>query len=164
MDNSLSRLIKPLLRKDNHGKKKKTDMLVVWIVIIAVVFLLIGNLFEKDDRREKGKNISQESVNYSEEMYIKNMEERLTGVLKKINGTGNISLFMYLVSGGLTTVVNWVCYIAIDKLVQVDMTVNLFGKHSNRTDNEKGTGRRRWRKKQFYGGGGKNCFVRHRWR
>ena len=37
-------------------------------------------------------------------------------------------LFMYLVSGGLTTVVNWVCYIAIDKLVQVDMTVNLFGK------------------------------------
>lgn len=37
-------------------------------------------------------------------------------------------LFMYLVSGGLTTVVNWVCYVAIDKLVQVDMTVNLFGK------------------------------------
>ena len=37
-------------------------------------------------------------------------------------------LFMYLVSGGLTTLVNWVCYIAIDKLVQVDMTVNLFGK------------------------------------
>ena len=37
-------------------------------------------------------------------------------------------LFMYLVSGGLTTVVNWVCYIAFDKLIQVDMTVNVFGK------------------------------------
>ena len=37
-------------------------------------------------------------------------------------------LFMYLVSGGITTVVNWVCYIAIDKIVQADMTVSLFGK------------------------------------
>ena len=37
-------------------------------------------------------------------------------------------LFMYLVSGGLTTVVNWVLYIVIDKLIQVDMTVNVFGK------------------------------------
>ena len=37
-------------------------------------------------------------------------------------------LFMYLVSGGITTVVNWVCYIAIDKLVKADMTVSLFGK------------------------------------
>ena len=37
-------------------------------------------------------------------------------------------LFMYLVSGGITTLVNWVCYIAFDKLIQVDMTVNFFGK------------------------------------
>ena len=37
-------------------------------------------------------------------------------------------LFMYLVSGGLTTVVNWVCYIAFDKLIQADMTVVLFSK------------------------------------
>lgn len=37
-------------------------------------------------------------------------------------------IFMYLVSGGLTTVVNWVCYIAFDKLIQADMTVSLFGK------------------------------------
>ena len=29
-------------------------------------------------------------------------------------------LFMYLVSGGITTVVNWVLYIVIDKLIQVD--------------------------------------------
>lgn len=37
-------------------------------------------------------------------------------------------LFMYLVSGGLTTVVNWGCYVAFDKLIQVDMTVVIFGK------------------------------------
>ncbi len=37
-------------------------------------------------------------------------------------------LFMYLVSGGITTVVNWVLYIVIDKLVTADMTVSLFGK------------------------------------
>ena len=37
-------------------------------------------------------------------------------------------IFMYLVSGGLTTVVNWVCYIAFDKLIQADMTVSIFGK------------------------------------
>jgi putative flippase GtrA len=37
-------------------------------------------------------------------------------------------LFMYLVSGGITTVINWVLYIVIDKLIQVDMTVNIIGK------------------------------------
>ena len=37
-------------------------------------------------------------------------------------------LFRYLVSGGITTVINWVLYIVIDKLIQVDMTVNIIGK------------------------------------
>jgi putative flippase GtrA len=37
-------------------------------------------------------------------------------------------LFMYLVSGGLTTLVNWVCYIAFDKTVKADMPVMIFGK------------------------------------
>jgi putative flippase GtrA len=37
-------------------------------------------------------------------------------------------LFMYLVSGCLTTAVNWICYVAFDKLVKADMMVNLFGK------------------------------------
>ena len=37
-------------------------------------------------------------------------------------------LFMYLVSGGITTVVNWVLYIVIDKLIQIDMTVDIIGK------------------------------------
>ena len=34
-------------------------------------------------------------------------------------------IFMYLVSGGITTVVNWVLYIVIDKLIQIDMTVDI---------------------------------------
>lgn len=37
-------------------------------------------------------------------------------------------LFMYLVSGGITTLVNWVCYVLFDKLVKADMAVTLFGK------------------------------------
>ncbi|MDY6338555.1 MAG: GtrA family protein [Saccharofermentans sp.] len=37
-------------------------------------------------------------------------------------------LFMYLVSGCLTTAVNWICYVAFDKLVKADMMVYLFGK------------------------------------
>lgn len=36
-------------------------------------------------------------------------------------------LFMYLVSGGLTTVANWVVYIIFDLAVKSDMMVNLFG-------------------------------------
>lgn len=36
-------------------------------------------------------------------------------------------IFMYIVSGGVTTVVNWVCYIAFDKLVNADMTFSAFG-------------------------------------
>lgn len=37
-------------------------------------------------------------------------------------------LFMYLVSGGVTTVVNWVAYILFDKLITTGMSVQLFGK------------------------------------
>ena len=36
-------------------------------------------------------------------------------------------LFMYLVSGGLTTSANWIVYIVFDLLVQSDMMVTLFG-------------------------------------
>ncbi len=36
-------------------------------------------------------------------------------------------LFMYLVSGGLTTAANWIVYILFDLLVQSDMLVTLFG-------------------------------------
>ena len=35
-------------------------------------------------------------------------------------------LFMYLVSGGLTTVANWVVYILFDLLVKADMTLHIF--------------------------------------
>ena len=37
-------------------------------------------------------------------------------------------LFMYLVSGGITTLLNWGCYVLFDKLVKVDMPVTVFGK------------------------------------
>ena len=37
-------------------------------------------------------------------------------------------LFMYLVSGGITTVLNWGCYVLFDKLVKLDMMVSFFGK------------------------------------
>jgi putative flippase GtrA len=36
-------------------------------------------------------------------------------------------IFMYIVSGGVTTVVNWACYIAFDKLVHADITFSAFG-------------------------------------
>ena len=36
-------------------------------------------------------------------------------------------LFMYLLSGGLTTAANWIVYILFDLLVQSDMMVTLFG-------------------------------------
>lgn len=35
--------------------------------------------------------------------------------------------FMYLVSGVVTTAVNWACYILFDKLVKADMTIDVFG-------------------------------------
>lgn len=36
-------------------------------------------------------------------------------------------IFMYLVSGGITTAANWIVYILFDLLVQSDMMVTLFG-------------------------------------
>ena len=36
-------------------------------------------------------------------------------------------IFMYLVSGGITTAANWIVYIVFDLLVQSDMMVTLFG-------------------------------------
>lgn len=36
-------------------------------------------------------------------------------------------LFMYLVSGGLTTAVNWIVYIIVDLAIKHDMTVSVLG-------------------------------------
>ena len=36
-------------------------------------------------------------------------------------------LFMYLVSGGITTVANWVVYIIVDLAVKNDMMMSVFG-------------------------------------
>ena len=36
-------------------------------------------------------------------------------------------LFMYLVSGGLTTVANWIVYIIVDLTVKSDMMMSVFG-------------------------------------
>lgn len=36
-------------------------------------------------------------------------------------------LFMYLVSGGITTAANWIVYIIVDLVVKSDMTLSMFG-------------------------------------
>jgi stage III sporulation protein AG len=102
MDNSLGRFIGPILTKNGQGKRKRAEIMVIWIVIIAIIFLLTGNLFGKEEKTEK-ESLSGGEFAHNE--YIKNTEERLTEVLKKVKGAGEVSAFITFESGGEKVVV-----------------------------------------------------------
>ena len=97
MDNSLGRFIGQILTKNGQNKRKKAEIIVVWIVIIAIVLLMTGNLFGKEEKVEKDKSVRSEA---SHNEYIKNTEERLTEVLRKVKGAGDVSAFITFESGG----------------------------------------------------------------
>lgn len=76
--------------------KRKPNMLIVWIIIAAIAFLAFGSFTptEKEESEIAEKSGSAE--------YEKEQEQRLARILKKINGAGDVTVYIKLDDGGET--------------------------------------------------------------
>ena len=81
--------------EESYEKKKPNKVLIV-IIILAVVILAFSSFFETDDTESKERL----NDNYTVEKYAKDQERRLEVILKKINGAGEVSVFISVDNGG----------------------------------------------------------------
>ncbi len=84
--------------KSDNGQlsRKKPSMVVIWIIIIAVIFLAVGSF----PREEKGTSQTEEIAKSDALDFVKTQKEGLEKILKKINGAGDVSVFISIDGGG----------------------------------------------------------------
>ncbi len=79
-----------------EGDRKKPNMVIIWIIIIGIVFLAFGGFSPKTENKASDR----EDINTNLDGYEEEQEERLEQILKKINGAGDVSVFINLEGGG----------------------------------------------------------------
>ena len=79
--------------------KKRINLLIIIITIAAIIFLIFnGPSNEKNDDIGGVENkIEEENIN--QDKYLEELELRLTKTLKKINGAGEVAVFICIESG-----------------------------------------------------------------
>ncbi len=83
-------------RADGQKDKKKPSRIFIWIIIIAVFILGFGGF---SDREEKSV-VKKEETASSIDTFVQQQEEGLEKILKKINGAGDVSVFITIEGGG----------------------------------------------------------------
>lgn len=98
--NDLKQLLK-LPRKESGGKKLPHPFLV-WSIIGAIVFLALTGFSggKKETPKNKTEETEVQGVELLSEDYITRLEERLVKTLSKIDGAGEVSVFVSIESGG----------------------------------------------------------------
>ena len=87
---------------DSPGEKKHMNMIVIWIIIIAIIVLFCIRSFgskdvSKTSEAKNSYNQYQTEAGYkTEQEYVNKMEEDLKGILEKISGAGNVSVRIYI--------------------------------------------------------------------
>ncbi len=90
--------LKQLFHWNQDEGGKKPPKILIWSIIAAIAFLAFGS-FSGGEKMEK----SEESVKEKEVLngeYITKLEKRLVTVLEKIEGAGEVSVFLSFESGG----------------------------------------------------------------
>lgn len=77
---------------------KKPPKILIWSIIAAIAFLAFGS-FSGGEKVQSSKEKSEEKEVLSE-AYITKLEKRLVAVLEKIEGAGEVSVFLSFESGG----------------------------------------------------------------
>ena len=87
-------------RSDTDGERKRPNPVMIWILIAAVVFLAVSGFTgrKKKETPEQEESLQTESI--AAEDYTAQLEQRLCQTLKKINGAGEVSVFISIDSGG----------------------------------------------------------------
>lgn len=82
-------------KTEPQTERKKPNKIVLWIIIIAVAVLAFG----KTSGTEKKAEMPEQS-SLSEAEFVRGQEEGLEKILKKINGAGDVSVFISIDGGG----------------------------------------------------------------
>lgn len=83
-------------KSDGQHDRKKPNMVVIWVIIAATLLLAFGN-FSGDKRNVAEKT---EQTADSAKDFVRQQEEGLEKILKKINGAGDVSVFISIDGGG----------------------------------------------------------------
>lgn len=91
--------IKDLLVNGSEVKddRKKPSKILIATVFIALIILIFGNFFEHNDDYDV-KTASSQNFDICD--YTASEEQRLGTILKKINGAGNVSVYISIENGG----------------------------------------------------------------
>lgn len=92
---ALKEILKGTEITTNSCDRKKPNMIVVWIIVAALAILALSSFVETDKKSETAESEFIDSTEYGREQ-----ELRLESVLKKIDGAGNVSVFIKLEDGG----------------------------------------------------------------
>ncbi len=83
------------LAKSGSGDRKKPNMVIVWIITAAIAVLAISGFSDSD--KEAATRTETTADN---DEYVRNEEKRLEQILKKINGAGDVSVYISIDDGG----------------------------------------------------------------
>ncbi len=89
---------KLILRKNQESEeynRKKPNKIIIFILISAVLILVLGSFFDGGEKKEE----KTEKISYTSEE-TREEEKRLELILKKINGAGDVSVFISYEDGG----------------------------------------------------------------
>lgn len=78
------------------GEKKKPNMIIIWLIIATVIILAVTSLAGGDKEKSKASADTSETA-YE---YTKEQEKKLEMTLKRINGAGDVSVYISTSGGG----------------------------------------------------------------
>lgn len=91
--------LKQLFRlKQEDGGGKKPPKILIWSIIVAILFLAFGSFPGREKVQETEEKAGEKEILTGE--YITKLEKRLVSVLEKIEGAGEVSVFLSFESGG----------------------------------------------------------------
>lgn len=90
--------LKEILVKEHDDKRvpRKPNRIIIIIIVAAVLLLALPSFSGGSD---SGKETSDKQV-YDTSEYVTEQEHRLEGILEKINGAGDVSVFITVSDGG----------------------------------------------------------------
>ncbi len=83
------------LLAQSGDERKRPNMVVVWIIIIGVLILCFSGMGGRDDKKGEEAETRSDFKNFEEEQ-----EKKLETILKKINGAGDVTVFISVEGGG----------------------------------------------------------------
>lgn len=86
--------------KPENGENPKPNKILIFVIIAAILVLAVSSFFGGDNKKKEEKPAEADKETTDAGQYVKDMEYRLSETLKKINGAGNVSVFISIDGGG----------------------------------------------------------------